>query len=101
MGVHQIVYHCPELHLYRYIVVDSDNPDNDQDYKFDEEELVMAIATHQESRDALQQAQADIMAKITGVARLNPHKICRIEGVEAGAKISVIEPADYFKKDGK
>jgi hypothetical protein len=87
------VYYCPELRLYRFTMKGETTDENDVDYKFDEDELIIAIATHMESGE---QGQADFMSKVTGLGRVNPHKV--IMFTDASDQIQIVEPADYWKK---
>lgn len=91
------VCHCPELRLYRYVVRDdtkSNSSEGEVDYKFDEDDLENTIASHLASGDEM---NAKVMAAVTSLARLHPHKF--VEFNEAGMdKIEVREPSDFWKE---
>ena len=99
MAVTGMVYFCPELRLYRYQISDSQNRDNDVDYKFDADELedaLVAILSRPEDEKEGSHQEAKVMADMTGLARVNPHKIVRLD-IEKN-KIEIAEPADFWKK---
>lgn len=93
MAVTGFVYFCPELRLYRYTCKDG-VPDNDVDYKFDADELEDAIVT-QLTREDGNDGEARFLAHMTGLARVNPHKLVKFD--TGTNKIDVVEPADYWK----
>lgn len=89
------VYFCPDLRLYRYKITDFTKPEDQRetDLKFDEDDLEISIATYLANDD---KANADFMAHMSGLARVNPHKIVSFD-VEAD-DITIIETADFWKK---
>lgn len=98
MAVTGMVYFCPELRLYRYKLDDSLHPENALDSKFDADELedaiVAQIAAAQRSGGDI--GQARFLANMTGMARLNAHKVVTFNVDDD--KAVVHEPADYWKK---
>jgi hypothetical protein len=95
MAMFGFVCYCPDLRLYRYVTKNDEKPggEGDVDYKFDDVELENVIATHI-AQD--QQMQAQVMAQVTGLARLHPHKIVRFS--EKEDKIDVVDPVDHWKE---
>lgn len=93
MPLNGFVCYCPELRLYWYKVSNQDAPDQDADYKFNDDELENAIATHLASD---QTDQARFMAELTGMARVNPHKIVRID--QEKDEIKVVEPSEFWRE---
>jgi hypothetical protein len=98
MSVTGMVYFCPELRLYRYKVDDSAHPENAIDSKFDSDELEDAIVAQiaTAKRTGGDDRQAMFLANMTGMARLNAHKIVAFD-VEKD-KAEIIDPAKYWKK---
>ena len=92
MALRGFVCYCPDLRLYRYKVENDEKPDQDVDYKFDEDELENAIAAHIASEN---HAEADFMAKLTGLARVNPHKFVHFD--QGTEEIKSVDPAEYWK----
>jgi hypothetical protein len=93
MAIKGYVCHCPELKLYHYHRFDTSAPVNEQesDYKFDEDSLEMAIATHLANN---QEDEAQAMAHLTGLARLQPHMFITFDtGIE---KFETVSPANHF-----
>ena len=101
MAVTGMVYFCPELRLYHYQISDSGDRDNDVDYKFNADELEDALvamlsrADDDEKKEGSQR-EAKFMADMTGLARVNPHKIVMLD-IDKN-KIEIVEPVDYWKK---
>lgn len=89
------VYYCPDLRLYRYKISDLTKPKDEQetDLKFDEEDLEISIATYLAHND---DANAKFMASMSGLARVNPHKIVAFD-VESD-DITIVEPVEFWKK---
>jgi hypothetical protein len=98
MAVTGMVYFCPELRLYRYKMDDSVHPEASIDSKFDADELEDAIVAQLAAakRAGGDDRQAHFLANMTGMARLNPHKIVAFNVEDDKAKI--IEPSEYWKK---
>jgi hypothetical protein len=98
MAVTGMVYYCPALRLYRYKLDDSVHPENSIDSKFDADELedVMVAQIAAAKRAGGDDSQSRFIASMTGMARINPHKIVTFD-VE-NDKANVVEPADYWKK---
>jgi hypothetical protein len=92
MALNGFVCYCPELRLYWYKVSNNEKPDQDADYKFNDEELENAIATHLAND---QTTEAKFMAELTGLARVNPHKIVQID--QGNDKIEVIDSEAFWK----
>ena len=94
MAMSGFVCYCPDLRLYRYVTKNDEKPngEGDVDYKFDDDELENVIATHI-AQD--QKMQAEVMAQVTGLARLHPHTFVRFS--ESEDKIDVIQPEDHWK----
>lgn len=97
MAVKGMVYFCPELRLYRYKVDDSEHPENAIDSKFDADELEDAVVAQVAAakRSGGDDRHARFLANMTGMARVNPHKIVTFDFEEDKAKI--LEPAEYWK----
>lgn len=92
MAAKGFVCYCPELKLYHIYQEDpSGPPDSKLDYKFDDEGLEMAIATHLANG---REAEASTMSLMTGAARVNPHKFVVFDA--ATEKIDIVEPKDHF-----
>ena len=93
MAMRGFVCYCPDLRLYWYKVENPESPDQEADYKFSDDELEDAIATHLANE---QQQEAEFMAHLTGLARTNEHKIVTFD--QATDEISVKESAEFWKK---
>lgn len=93
MALSGFVCYCPELRLYWYKVSNNEKPDQDADYKFNDEELENAIATHLANDN---ETEAKFMAELTGLARVNPHKVVEID--QGKDKIDVVDSDDFWKK---
>ena len=91
MSKYGFVYFCPDLRLYRYVV--NDDSTSSIDYKFDEDELENTIASYLASEEKL---KADVMASVTGLARLHPHKIVKFD--EQSEKFEIVEAKDFWKE---
>lgn len=93
MAVRGFVCYCPELRLYHYYSVDTAEVQEQQetDYKFDDESLEMAIATHLANN---KEDEATKMAHLTGLARLHPHMYVTYD-TDLG-KVDPVSPADHF-----
>jgi len=85
------VCYCPELRLYWYKVTDEANPKNDVDYKFDDLELENAITAH---LAAGSEEQAKFMSRVTGLGRVNPHKVITFD--TETDKLDVVEPSEFW-----
>ena len=98
MAVTGMVYYCPELRLYRYKIDDSAHPENAIDSKFDSDELEDAVVAQiaAAQRAGNDDRQARFLANMTGMARVNAHKIVTFNVDED--KAVVLEPGDYWKK---
>jgi hypothetical protein len=100
-GVRGIVYFCPELRLYRYKCRNYDHEDgslklgDDADYKFDAEELEDMLVALLSSGDESKMAEARFVASMTGLGRLNPHKVVVFD--TGDNKIEIKEPKDYWE----
>lgn len=97
MAITGIVYYCPELRLYRYKTTNSADREADVDYKFDADELedsLVALLSREPNED--KNAQAKFLANMTGLARVNPHKIVSFD-IE-NDKIDVLDADVYWKK---
>ena len=86
------VCYCPDFGLYKYSVSDLKEPENSFEYKFDETELENSIASHLQNND---EANAKLMANVTGLARVNPHKYVIFD--TADNSLSILTPEDYKK----
>jgi hypothetical protein len=96
MAVKGFVYYCPELRLYRYKVEGASESES-ADYKFDADELEdTLVALLVDDKDQTKAAQAKFLANMTGLARVNPHKIVQFD--TGSDKIDVLEPAAFWKK---
>lgn len=88
------VFFCPDLRLYNYEARDTEDSNNNTELKFDsyglEDALVAQIASGGE-----EEVQARSLANITGLARINPHKIVRYE--VSSNEVKVIEPEAHWK----
>lgn len=93
MAMSGFVCYCPDLRLYWYKVENPEKPDQEADYKFNDEELEDAIATHLANE---QQREADFMAELTGLARTNEHMFVVFDQVRD--EIKVEEPSKFWKK---
>lgn len=93
MALCGFVCYCPELRLYWYKVSNEENPEQDADYKFNDDELEDAIATHLASK---QDKEAEFMGHLTGLGRTNPHKIVSFD--QDKDEIKVEDPADFWKR---
>jgi len=93
MPVTGYVCYCDDLHLYHYHLVESEKPGPEGivDYKFDDDELEDAIATHLASDN---KADASFMAHVTGLARLNPHKFVVIDSSKDD--FPLVEPKQHW-----
>lgn len=87
------VCYCPELRLYWYKATNEDVPEQDADYKFGEDELEDAIASHL-AQD--RQSEAEFMSQLTGLARVNPHMFVEID--QARDKLALTTPKDFWTK---
>jgi hypothetical protein len=87
------VCYCPDLRLYWYKATNEDVPEQEADYKFSDAELEDAIASHL-AQD--RQGEAEFMAQLTGMARLNPHMFVEID--QASDKLKVTAPKDFWAK---
>lgn len=98
MAVTGMVYFCPDLRLYRYKVDDSAHPENAIDSKFDADELEDAVVAQLAEANRLggDDRMARFLSNMTGMARVNPHKIVTFNVEDDKAKI--VEPADYWKR---
>ena len=98
MAVTGMVYFCPELRLYRYKLDDSVHPENAIDSKFDADELedTMVAQLAAAKRAGSDDTQARFLANMTGMARINPHKIVTFD--VDGDKAKILEPAEYWKR---
>jgi hypothetical protein len=87
------VCYCPELQLYQYNLVNDELPESEgrTDYKFDEEELEMAVATHLANN---QKDQADFMARTTALARYYPHQFIKFNSKTQD--LETVSPKDHF-----
>lgn len=94
-SVRGTVYYCPDLRLYRYETESS--KDNEQvDYKFTADELEDALVAILAGNDPHKKAEANFLANMTGLARVNPHKVVSFD---TGAdKIEVLDAEGYWKK---
>lgn len=93
MAMSGFVCYCPDLRLYWYKVENPDSPDQEADYKFSDDELEDAIATHLANE---QTREAEFMAHLTGLARTNEHKFVMFD--QGKDEIKVEEPAEFWKK---
>lgn len=95
MAVKGFVCFCPDLLMYRYKIVDDSKEQGDAEHeiyhKFDEDELLDSIAFHlkEGNMDA-----AKFVSKITGLGRVNPHKVITFD--TASEKIDIHEPAVFW-----
>lgn len=87
------VCYCPETRLYWYKVSNDEAPDQDADYKFNDEELENAIATHLASEKV---DEAKFMAELTGMARVNPHKFVRFD--QEKDEVKAVDPVDFWRQ---
>jgi len=102
MSVKGMVYYCPELRLYRYKADDSKNSENAIDSKFDADELEDAIVAQlvaAEKAGLKNDHQAKFLANMTGLARVNPHKIVTFD--DESDKIKILDPVEYWKQHDK
>lgn len=100
MAVMGFVCYCPELRLYQYKLTDTTKPEGerDTDYKFDENDLEISIATHLAADN---KKEAKFLADFTGLARVNPHKYVMIDkskSTDEVANFKLVDPADYWKE---
>lgn len=95
MAMSGFVCYCPELRLYWYKIENPDVPNHegDADYKFSDDELEDAIATHLANG---QEREANFMAELTSLARGNPHIFVTFD--QSKDEIRTEEPADFWKK---
>jgi len=104
-GTRGIVYFCPDLRLYRYKFRAYDREGggeklgDEADYKFDDDELEDMLVALVASGDKDKEAQANFVANITGLARLNPHKI--VEFDTGDNKIEIKEPGPFWQAHDK
>lgn len=82
------VYYCSDLKLYRF-TREAGEDGEAIDYKFDEDELVATLGTHM-ANGATQ--EAEFVSWVTGLGRINPHKIVEFED----GKIVVRDPKEYW-----
>lgn len=89
------VCYCPDLRLYHYKFTDTSKPEGEQVtmYKFDEDELEMAVSTHLAAGN---ETEAKFMAKITGLGRVNPHKFVEFDVDSEG--IVITDPKKFWTK---
>ena len=85
------VCYCPELRLYWHKTTDLDHPENNVDYKFDDDDLEKAITAHLSEGDDM---KAKFMAYITGLGRVNPHKVVTFD--TEGDKIDIVDPSEFW-----
>lgn len=93
MAMSGFVCYCPDLRLYWYKVENPDSPDQEADYKFSDDELEDAIATHLANE---QQREAEFMGTITGLARTNPHEFVLFDQEKDQVKLE--STADFWKR---
>lgn len=96
-GFKGFVYYCPELRLYRY-ALEGEGVEK-VDYKFDADDLEDSIVDllNTTGPDVEQKkAQANFMMNMTGLARINPHKIVRFDG--ESDKVEVVDPGPHWKE---
>jgi hypothetical protein len=98
MAVTGMVYFCPDLRLYRYKLDDSEHPENAIDSKFDADELEDAMVAQLAAAKlkGADDSQSRFLASMTGMARINPHKVVTFDVENDKAK--VVEPAEFWKK---
>jgi hypothetical protein len=104
-GTRGIVYYCPELRLYRYKYKTYDKAAGEAveeaeivDYKFDADELEDTLTAVLASGDEAKEANANFVANITGLARVNPHKIVEFDTGEGDeGKIEIKDPVEFWR----
>ncbi len=86
---------CPDLRLYRYKITDHTQPEDSRetDLKFTNDELENSIAEHLANN---RESDAEFLAHMTGLARVNAHKIVTFD-VEAD-NITIADTAEFWKK---
>jgi len=100
MAVMGFVCYCPHLRLYQYKLTDTSKPEGEReaDYKFDEADLEIGIATHLAADN---EKEAKFLAELTGLARVNPHKYVMIDkakSTDAMVNFKLVEPEAYWKE---
>lgn len=104
-GVRGIVYFCPELRLYRYKCRTYEHEDgglklgDDADYKFDADELEDMLVALLSSGDKTKEMEARFVADMTGLGRVNPHKVVVFD--TGDNKIEIQEPGPYWEVNDK
>lgn len=100
-GIKGIVYFCSELRLYRYKYrpYEAGKDGEDVDYKFDADELEDMLVALLSSNDEARVAEAKFVANMTGLARVNPHKI--VEFDTGDDKIAVKDVGPFWEVHDK
>lgn len=105
-GIKGFVYFCPDLRLYRYVCrpyETSDDgtlkPGEEIDYKFDADELEDTLVALLASSEEARVAEAKFIANMTGLARINPHKVVEFDTGED--KISPGDPKPFWEAHDK
>lgn len=98
MAVSGFVYYCPDLQIYRYYINDTSLPpdEREQDMKFTDYELEDTLAHQLATGDEKNVAHAKFVSHMTGLGRVNPHKI--VEFDTETDNIVVTEPEEFWKK---
>lgn len=90
MAVFGYVYFCPDFGIYHYHMTDEALPEGARtvDHKFTSSELEDVVAAHVKAGD---KTSAQVVAAMTGHARLHPHKVVNFS-TEKGMEITDPEP---------
>ena len=98
MSIKGFVCFCPDLLMYRYKILDYSKEQGDAEHtiyhKFDENELLDSVAFHLKEGN---KEAADFMSKITGLGRVNPHKVITFD--TSNEKIDIHEPAAFWEAE--
>jgi hypothetical protein len=105
-GTKGFIYFCPELRLYRYKCSSYEAGEDgvpkfgeELDYKFDADELEDTLVALLASGEAPREAEAKFMADMTGLARINPHKVVNFD--TGKDEISPSEPGPFWEANDK
>lgn len=98
MSVSGFVYYCPDLQFYRYHIKDSNLPpnENEEDMKFTEAELEDSIAAQLVEENEESVAHARFVAGMTGLGRVNPHKVVVFD--TDNDNITILEPKEFWEQ---
>jgi hypothetical protein len=106
-----VVYYCPDLRLYRYQYEvfervegkELKKVDDGVDYKFDGDELEdTLVAVLASSHDEKAEAEANFTSHVTGLARVNPHKIVEFQAADGEDwKINIRDGKQFWEAHDK